>query len=123
MGRFLVRAYHQQVTALAEVVASLGVGVLDVVAAPAGVDVSVEHIELFDSTHPAARAGALVLGVGVDPAARTAVDVIATLADAGATGIVVKGEAARLVTAARDAGVALLATAPEMDWGQLHALL
>jgi DNA-binding PucR family transcriptional regulator len=123
MGHFLVRAYHRRVTDLSEVVANLGVGVLDVVAAPAGVDVSVEHIEIFDSAHPAARAGALVLGVGVDPTARAAVDVIATLADAGATGIVVKGEAASLVTAARDAGVALLATAPEMDWGQLHALL
>lgn len=103
--------------------ANLGVGVLDVVAAPAGVDVVVDTVEIHDPTDPATHAGALVLGVGIDPASRSAADALAGIAATGAVGLVVKGDPAPLLTASRDTGLALLAIPSEMAWGQLYTLL
>ncbi len=110
-------------TTLQDVVSNLGVGVLDVVSAPAGVEVTVEQIEIYDTTDPSARPGALVLGVGIDTGSRSAADVLVGLAQAGAVGLVVKGDPAPLLPASRDCSLALLAIPNEMAWGQLHTLL
>ena len=110
-------------TTLQAIVSNLGIGVLDVAAAPAGVDVDVDELVIHDPADGAVARGSLVLGVGIDPATRASADVVASLAAAGAMGLVVKGDPAPLLEVARDAGIALLAVPREMAWAQLHALL
>ena len=110
-------------TTLQAIVANLGIGVLDVAAAPAGVDVEVDDLAIHDPSDAPVEPGALVLGVGIDPASRSSVDALLGLAEAGAVGVVVKGDPSPLIDAARGAGVALLAIPREMAWTQLHALL
>jgi sugar diacid utilization regulator len=108
---------------LDDLVSNLGIGVLDIAAAPAGVDVEVGDLVIYDPSDRLVTPGALVLGVGLDPAARSSADVVAILAAGGAVGVVVRGEPAALVDVARSAGLALLAVPPEMAWAQLHTLL
>jgi hypothetical protein len=110
------------VTTLQAIVANLGIGVLDVVAAPAGIEVDVEGLAIHDPADVVDR-GCLVLGAGLEPAARSSADAVAQLARAGAVGVVVKGDPAPLLEVAREAGIALLAVPREMSWSQLHALL
>jgi sugar diacid utilization regulator len=111
------------VATLDDLVSNLGIGVLDVAAAPAGVDVEVGDLVIYDPSDPVIEPGALVLGVGLDPQSRAAGDVVAGLANAGAVGVVVRGDPAPLLDVARTAHIALLAVPPEMAWAQLHTLL
>ena len=108
---------------LDDLVSNLGGGVLEIAAAPAGVDVAVGDLVIHDPSDASVAPGALVLGVGLDPAARASSDVVAGLAAQGAVGVVVRGDPAPLLDVARSAGIALLAVPPEMAWAQLHTLL
>lgn len=110
-------------TTLQAIVGNLGIGVLDVAAAPGGVDVEVEDLTIHDPVDASIEPGTLVLGVGIDPAARSSAEVVHALAADGAVGLVVKGDPSLLIEAARESGIALLAIPREMAWTQLHALL
>lgn len=112
---------------LADLVATLSADVLDVLAAPAGLDVEVGEVVIHDAAEPdQLRAGDVVLGVGVrggDPAARA---LLRDAAEQGAAAVVLKVEEpvpGELVAAAAASGVALLSARRETAWGQLHALL
>lgn len=110
-------------TTLQAIVANLGIGVLEVAAAPAGVEVEVDELLIHDPADAVAGPGALVLGVGVDPSSRVAADIVAALAASGAVGVVVKGDPTPLLETACHAGIAVLAIPREMAWAQLHTLL
>jgi hypothetical protein len=99
---------------------------LDVVAAPRGLDVAVSDPVLLDPSE-ALPAGedAIVLALGVD-SDRGRISVVRQAADARAAAVVMKlpGEAAsELRAAAEDAGIALLTAPSELSWGQLYTLL
>jgi hypothetical protein len=99
---------------------------LEVVAAPHGLDVPVSDpllLDVSESLPPADDAVVLALGVDSD---RGRVAVVRQSADAGAAAVVVKlpGEAGpELRAAAEDAGVALLTAPQELAWGHLYTLL
>ncbi|HVV74861.1 MAG TPA: helix-turn-helix domain-containing protein [Mycobacteriales bacterium] len=100
--------------------------VVEVVAAPRGLDVAVSDPVLLDPAEPlSAGADAIVLALGVD-SDRGRVAVVRQAADARAAAVVVKlpGEVgSELRAAAEDAGVAVLAAPPELAWGHLYTLL
>ena len=110
---------------LGELVESVGVGVLDVLVAPAGLDVPIAGITIHDRTEePRGTAGELLLAVGHDTDEAAALIEAASLTEAAAV-VVKRGPAtdvARLVDVAAAAGTALLA-ATDVTWGQLHSLL
>jgi hypothetical protein len=105
----------------------LGVELLHVAAAPAGLDVVVTGIVLHDAADELVlRRGALVLGIGVDDRSPAAEALIEAAADAGAAAVVFKhrGELpAPLAALAERRGVALLAVSAAASWGQLYTLL
>lgn len=111
---------------LGEIVEHVGEGVLDVRAAPKGLDVAVAQVVIYDPAEDwVGGAGDVVLAVGVEP--RQAAALLARAGEAGVAAVVLKArpeaEVPELGDAAREAGVALLVTTPEVAWGQLHALL
>jgi len=108
---------------LGTLLANLGAGVVSIAAAPRGVDVDVRGVAILDPVDIVVDEGDLVLGVGIDPSAPSARDVVSMLARCGAVGVVVKGDASPLVDTARDAGIALLVVPREMAWSQLHTFL
>ena len=104
----------------------LNPAVLDVVAAPLGLQVPIGGPAILDLADPAApEPGAVVLAVGVeDPYAR--VELVRRLAPAGVAALVFRhtGEAdPALLRAADDTGTAVLGSRPEVSWGQLFSLL
>lgn len=111
---------------LARVVEHLGAIVVDVLAAPRGLDVEVEHAVIHDPTESLPfEVGDLVLAVGVRMEERGAIDLVtrAGLAGAAAVAIKVRESATRLVEAAEECGVALLGVTPEIAWEQLHTVV
>ena len=113
---------------LADVIEYVGGGVLDVLAAPDGLDVHVGETVIADPEEDwVGGPDDVVLGVGVDPRKPLAVELVRRAAAAGAAAVVVKDRdgagAADLADAARELGLALLLATPEVAWGQLHALL
>jgi len=108
---------------LETLVANLGAGVVDIAAAPKGLDVDVLGVTIHDPTGSVVDEGDVVLGVGIDPSSAAAVETVHELARCGAVAVVVRGDASPLLDVASDVGVALLAVPPEMAWSQLHTLL
>jgi DNA-binding PucR family transcriptional regulator len=108
---------------LGSLVANLGTGIVDIAAAPEGLEVDVQGVAIHDPVDVAADEGDIVLGVGIDPTTADAATTLALLAKCGAVALVVKGEAGALVEAARRHGLALLVVPQEMAWSQLHTLL
>ncbi|MBV8961245.1 MAG: helix-turn-helix domain-containing protein [Actinobacteria bacterium] len=112
---------------LGDLLEAVGVGLLELLAAPKGLDVAVVDAVIFDpDDRPLAHAGDVVLGVGVDVRRPEARDLLHDAGAAGAAAVVVKardGVAPALVDAATQAGVALLAAAPEAAWGHLHNMV
>jgi hypothetical protein len=112
---------------LGAVVEALGAGVVRVRAAPRGLDVPVGEPVVHDPVgEPVAGPGDVVLAVGVDPALRSAVDVVGRYGECGACAVLVRCDddpPAGLVAAAEEAGVALLVAPSGAAWGQLHTLL
>ncbi|POX64711.1 PucR family transcriptional regulator [Streptomyces sp. Ru62] len=89
--------------------------------APAGLTAPVTEAVLYDGRTPLPRLpGALLLAVGV--AAADAGPLLGAAAEAGLTGVVVRG-ADGPVAAAREHGVALLSVAEDAAWHRVHLLL
>lgn len=104
------------------------VGVLDLLVAPNGLDVPVAQAVIYDSEEGWVGGDAdVVLAVGVDASRPSAVGLVDRIAEANGAALVVKSrdhnEVATLVDAARASGVAVLAAAPDMAWGQLHTVV
>ena len=116
----------QPVATLGSVLDSLGLGVLDLVVAPSGVDVELTGLVIYDPDDDLLlHAGELLLAVGLDPGYRDLAPLVGRVGHAGAAGLVVKqrtGVHPQVLDAARDAGVALVAAPAEIAWGQLHSL-
>lgn len=106
---------------------AVGPGVLRVIAAPLGMDVPVSGTVIHDPRARSPRVDhALLLGVGVRPAAQGAGQVMADARAAGFCGVVVKcyGEPATGMAEAADAaGVALLAIDDELAWDRIETLI
>ncbi|HZU73020.1 MAG TPA: helix-turn-helix domain-containing protein [Acidimicrobiales bacterium] len=100
--------------------------VLDVLAAPRGLEVEVSHPVILDPADPVAPDPAsLVLAVGVGEAIAKA-SIMRRLASTGATGVVFKQAGAvekELLALADETGLALLAVRPGISWGQLFSLI
>src|SRR4051794_41626203 len=91
-----------------DLVETVGVGVVDVLAAPKGLDVPIADAVILDPDEDwVGTAGDVVLAIGVDPRRPEARDLIRRAGDVGAAAVVakVRGEAAvdALVSAANDA--------------------
>ena len=110
---------------LREIVDSLGGTLLEVLAAPAGLDVDVTGIAVHDTQDAGDYSpGQVVAGVGL-AAGREASGLVAALGSAGAAALVVKRGVAGpgLVEDATEAGIALFAVPPGTAWGQLILLV
>ena len=112
---------------LKEVLECLGPGVLEVIAAPRGVEVEVTGPILFDPTDGISlEPGALVLGIGVAPPSEEALRLIDAAGSACAAAVCFKlsrSVPSGITEAARSAHIAVLAVRHEMTWSQLHTLL
>lgn len=112
---------------LGAVVEALGPGVVRVRTAPRGLGVAVGEPVVHDPVgEPLAGQDDVVLAVGVDPALRSALDVVGRYGEAGASAVLVRSDddpPAALVATAEQAGVALLVAPAAAAWGQLHTLL
>src|SRR4051794_11069124 len=105
----------------------LGADLLQIVVAPAGLDVGVRAIVLHDAAddHTLAR-GAVLLAIGVGERGAAVADLLAAAADAGAAAVVLKrhGDVPdALAELARSRGIALLTVSSHASWGQLYTLL
>jgi DNA-binding PucR family transcriptional regulator len=113
-------------SSLAGLLENLGRDVIQVVAAPHGLDVPVRDAVIYDPTERSAIAsGAIVLAVGVRAGTTQSDRLLSAAAEAGAAAVVFKA-APELPDQARDSaslGVALLSVPEEMTWTQLHGLL
>jgi hypothetical protein len=111
---------------LRSLVERLHPAVLDVVAAPHGLDVLIGDPVILDPAEALTAApGAVVLAVGVD-SERERVAVLRRLGDLGAAAVILKlaGSAdPDLLAAADGAGVAVMLAPPPLSWGQLYTLL
>jgi PucR C-terminal helix-turn-helix domain/GGDEF-like domain len=111
---------------LADLQDALG-ALVEVVVAPRGLDVPVGEPLIHDpSGGPGATAHDVVLMVGVDAGSATAVDLLDRLGRLGAVAAVIKLDRPapeRIVEAARERGLALLAVPAGTNWGQLLSLI
>lgn len=112
---------------LASLTDGLGFEVVQVVAAPKGLDVAVGDPVIHDSVSGTGLAhGDVVLAVGVRPDGQ---ELLALLRDAGPAGVaavVVKSDAllgTEVVATANDSEVALLVVSNGAEWGQIHAMI
>lgn len=104
---------------------ALGDSLVEVQAAPAGLDVEIRGVALLDPEDPpTTQRGELVLVIGAR--GRAAYPALRAAGRDGAAGVVVKldgpGQAAALSEAAVEAGVALLSLRSEARWEQVNAL-
>lgn len=114
------------IATLAGLIQDLGTGVIDVLAAPRGLEVTVTEPVIFDPADPPPfESGDVVLAVGVRPDDRDAVPLIRNAGARGATAIVFKIHEmpAALLDAAEKAGVALIGVPLEVRWDQVWTLL
>ncbi|MFH9009475.1 PucR family transcriptional regulator [Streptomyces afghaniensis] len=103
----------------------LGDSLVEVQAAPAGLDVEIRGVSLLDPEDPpTAQPGGLVLVIGAR--GRAAFPALRAAGRDGAAAVVVKldgpGQAAALSETAAEAGVALLSLRSEARWEQVNAL-
>lgn len=104
---------------------ALGDSLVEVQAAPAGLDVEIRGVGLLDPEDPpTTQRGELVLVIGAR--GRAAYPALRAAGRDGAAGVVVKldgpGQAAALSEAAVEAGTALLSLRSEARWEQVNAL-
>lgn len=101
--------------------------IVEMAAAPAGLDQPVGEVIIHDLSEPTTiQAGDVVLAVGVRPGEQAASTLVADAGAAGAAAVVFKVQGdvpPALLETAEEHDVALLKTQPEAAWGQLHALL
>jgi sugar diacid utilization regulator len=112
---------------LAELVKQLGADILDVIAAPAGLDRPIGHPLVHDPTEElVADTGDVILAVGLDAGSREFPALLERAGELGVAAVIVKvvGEVdERATEVAQRCGPALLGVTPSMSWGQLHTLL
>jgi hypothetical protein len=112
---------------LGSVLEALGADLVRLVTAPRGLDVPICEPIVHDPLgEPSPGPGDLLLGVGVDPARASAIDVVTVCGERGAVGLLLKDDAdppGGLIAAADAADVALLLAPKAAAWGQLHTLL
>ena len=123
-----VETHAADAPTIGELVETVGVGVLEVVAAPRGLDVRIADAVIFDPDEDAvAREGDVVLAVGIDVSRAEGRELLRRAGEAEAAAVVVKvrsdGQRTAAVGAAEDVGIAVLAAAADAAWGQLHALV
>jgi hypothetical protein len=108
-------------------IAALGVGLVDVLTAPHGLDLPVGDAVVFDRVGSfSPTPGDLLLAVGIHPGSPEALEVVDIARRAGAVAVVVKVEEdppTDLVRAAVAADVTLLAVPATIEWGHLLTLL
>ena len=113
-------------TTLGRVLEVLSDAVVDVVVAPAGLDVAVGTVVIVDGvSEPAVGRHDIALAVGVDASSAATLDLVTRLGRAGAAALVLRGDEAlppAVEQQAADAGLAVL-RASRIDWGQLYLLL
>lgn len=110
---------------LSSLVDSLGRALLEVVAAPCGLDVEVNSIMIHDGQEPIeAIGGQIVVGVGLAPG-REASSLVASAGSAGAAALVVRQAVVTpaLSEDAAAARIALLSVPPGTAWAQLILLM
>ncbi|GAA2790537.1 helix-turn-helix domain-containing protein [Kitasatospora paracochleata] len=110
---------------LRQLLMSLGEPLVELQAAPAGLDVPVRDVAILDPEDPpTAAAGELVLAIGAR--GRAALPALRAAGRAGAAAVAVKldgpGQADALREAATEAGVALLSVRRETRWEHLDSL-
>ncbi|WP_033320112.1 PucR family transcriptional regulator [Streptomyces yerevanensis] len=115
---------------LRQLVMALGDSMLEVQAAPAGLDVEIRGVALLDPEDPpTAQPGDLVLAIG--SRGRAALPALRAAGRDGATAVVVKlgapgqataGQATALSETAAEAGIALLSLRSDARWEQVSAL-
>ncbi|MCD9879653.1 PucR family transcriptional regulator [Streptomyces guryensis] len=110
---------------LRQLLMTLGDSLVEVQAAPAGLDVGIQSVALLDPEDPpTAQPGELVLVIGAR--GRAAFPALRAAGRDGAAAVVVKlggaGQAAALSETAAEAGVALLSLRGEARWEQVSAL-
>lgn len=110
---------------LRELLMALGDSLVEVQAAPAGLDIEIRGVALLDPEDPSTtQPGELVLVIGAR--GRAAYPALRAAGRDGAAGVVVKldgpGQAADLSEIAAEAGVALLSLRSEARWEQVNAL-
>ena len=110
---------------LRQMLMTLGDSLVEVQAAPAGLDVEIQGVALLDPEDPpTAQPGELVLVIGAR--GRAAFPALRAAGRDGAAAVVVKldgaGQAAALSETAAEAGVALLSLRSEARWEQVNAL-
>ena len=112
--------------ALRRLLLALGDPIVDVAAAPHGLDVQVDNVVIYDPEDRAdTRTGDLVLLIGVR--GDRARSMVRTLAEQGATAVAVKtsahpDELRAVRTEAQESGIALLSVRPEVRWEQLQSV-
>lgn len=110
-------------TTLRQLLAAVGEPLVEVQAAPTGLDVPITGLAIVDPEDDADQhPGQLVLVIGVRGGG--AVGTVRTLARRGAAAVAVKtdGIVPELAAAATEAGVALLGVRPEVRWDRLESL-
>ena len=113
---------------LASLCLDLGPELLDVLIAPRGLDVSLGGVVLHDPRDPpgtGCAAGDVVLGIAAADDEST-LALIHAMGRAEAAAIICKRraeQASRLIAASQEAGVAMLSTDPDVQWGELYELV
>ncbi|HLU55443.1 MAG TPA: helix-turn-helix domain-containing protein [Pseudonocardia sp.] len=110
-------------TTLRRLLAAIGEPLVQVAAAPGGLDVPLTGLAIVDpDDEPDQYPGQLVLVIGVRGRAATAT--LRAVARRGAAAVAVKADGAQeaLQAAAADAGIALLLVPPEVRWERIESL-
>lgn len=112
---------------LRTVLENLGADILQVVAAPAGLDVPVSHPVIDDPEFPPPiDLGDILIAVGSSTGSAAAASVVERAGRCGAAAVIFRdagASASHLAAAAEAASLAVMSVVPEMAWSQLHTLL
>lgn len=114
--------------ALDSIVENVGAGLVEIIRAPAGLAVPVGEFVINDPTDQRSiEPNDVILAVGVAVSDREAAALVRRAGDGRAAAVIFKlepgGVSQAVVDASSDSCVALLGVAPDIVWGQLHALL
>src|SRR5579862_1788844 len=106
---------------------SIGTDILQIVAAPSGLDVPVAHPVIDDQEAPASvDEGDMLLAVGTTPSSPGLGSVLERAGRGRAAAVLFRDTGsgwAAAISLAETHGVAVIGVVPEMAWSQLHTLL